>query len=260
MYVNQEKPMQDGQRVAFVTGAGQGLGAAIARRLASDGHRVAVTDIDVDSAQSVAEDIKQSGGTAEALRVDVTNRDEVESSMADVVERHGSLDILVCNAGVLRDNLLFRMTDDDWDTVIRTHLTGAFYCSRAAQRHMVERKYGKIVLMSSRATMGNRGQTNYSAAKAGLQGMARTMAIELGPFGINVNAVAPGHIETAMTHATAERMGVPYEQLAEATVDRNAIKRVGQPEDVANAVAFLASDDAGYVTGQVLYLTGRPLG
>lgn len=253
--------MQDSRpRVAFVTGAGQGLGAAIARRLAADGRVVAVTDILLDKAESVVKDIEQAGGTAQAHRVDVTDRDEVEAAMAEVVEQHGSLDILVCNAGVLRDNLLFRMSDDDWDTVIRTHLTGAFYCCRAAQRHMVERGYGKIVLMSSRATMGNRGQTNYSAAKAGLQGMARTMAIELGQFGINVNAVAPGHIETAMTHATAERMGIPYEQLAAATIERNAIKRVGQPEDVANAVAFLASDDAAYVTGQVMYLTGRPLG
>jgi 3-oxoacyl-[acyl-carrier protein] reductase len=247
------------KRVAFVTGAGQGLGAAVARRLSADDRHVVVTDIDLQRAESVVSEIRGAGGSASAMRCDVTDVDEVESVVAAIDEEFGRLDILVSNAGLLRDNLLFRMTDDEWYAVINTHLTGAFFCARAAQRVMVRRKYGKIVLMSSRAAMGNRGQSNYSAAKAGLQGMARTMAIELGPFGINVNAVAPGHIETAMTHATAERMGLEYEKLAATVIERNAIKRVGQPEDVAAAVAFLSSDDSDYITGQVLYLTGRPL-
>ena len=166
----------------------------------------------------------------------------------------------MCNAGLTRDSLLFKMSDEDWNVVIGTHLTGTFLCCRAAQRHMVKQRYGRIVLVSSRAAQGNRGQTNYSAAKAGMQGMARTMAIELGPFGVTVNAVAPGHIETAMTHATAERMGLAYEDLAKTVVDRNAVKRVGQPEDVAHAVSYFASEGSEYVTGQVLYITGRPLG
>ncbi len=247
------------KRIAMVTGGGQGLGAAIGHRLARDGRHIVVTDIDLGRAETAASDIRAAGGSASALQCDVTKADQVEATVSAIDAQFGRLDILVSNAGLTRDNLLFKMSDDDWFTVINTHLTGAFYTARAAQRIMVREKYGKIVLMSSRAAMGNRGQTNYSAAKAGLQGMARTMAIELGPFGINVNAVAPGHIETAMTHSTAERMGLDYAALAQTVIDRNAIKRVGQPEDVANAVAFFASDEAAYITGQVLYLTGRPL-
>ena len=247
------------KRIAMVTGGGQGLGAAIGHRLARDGRHVVVTDIDLGRAEAAAADIRAAGGSASALQCDVTSVEQVEATVSAIDGEFGRLDILVSNAGLTRDNLLFKMSDDDWFTVINTHLTGAFYTARAAQRVMVREKYGKIVLMSSRAAMGNRGQTNYSAAKAGLQGMARTMAIELGPFGINVNAVAPGHIETAMTHATAERMGMEYAALAQTVIDRNAIKRVGQPEDVATAVAFFASDESAYITGQVLYLTGRPL-
>lgn len=252
--------MSDSPRVALVTGSGQGLGAAIAERLASDGFLVAVSDIVVERAEATAEAIRAQGGQAAAYRLDVTDRAEVDAVMDRIAADHGRLDALVCNAGLTRDNLLFKMSDEDWNLVIATHLTGTFYCSRAAQRHMVAQKYGRIVLISSRAAEGNRGQTNYSAAKAGLQGMARTMAIELGQFGITVNAVAPGHIETAMTHATAERMGMDYADLAKTVIDRNAVKRVGQPEDVANAVSFFASEATEYITGQVLYITGRPLG
>jgi len=150
------------------------------------------------------------------------------------------------------------MTDDDFDTVVAVHLKGSFLSSQAAQRYMVERRYGKIVMMSSRAALGNRGQSNYSAVKAGLQGLARTLAIELGPFGINVNAIAPGHIETAMTRAVADRIGVPYETLKQRTIEQNAIKRVGQPEDVANLAAFLVSDESSFITGQTIYVAGRP--
>lgn len=248
------------KRVALVTGSGQGLGAAIAEKLATDGFMVAVSDIIMERAEETAESIRKAGGDAAAYRLDVTDVANVESTMDDIVRDHGRLDALVCNAGMTRDNLLFKMTDEDWDLVIRTHLTGTFNSCRAAQRHMVKQKYGRIVVVSSRAAQGNRGQTNYSAAKAGLQGMARTMAIELGPFGVTVNAVAPGHIETAMTHATAERMGLEYEELAQTVIDRNSIKRVGQPHDVANAVSYFTSEGAGYITGQVLYITGRPLG
>ena len=248
------------RRVALITGSGQGLGAGIAERLAADGFLVAVSDILLERAEATAERIRAGGGAAAAYRLDVTDGPEVDATVDRIVAEHGSLDALVCNAGLTRDNLLFKMSDEDWNLVIATHLTGTFLCSRAAQRHMVEQRYGRIVLISSRAAEGNRGQTNYSAAKAGLQGMARTMAIELGPFGITVNAVAPGHIETAMTHATAQRMGLAYEELAGTVIERNAVKRVGQPEDVANAVSFFASAGSEYVTGQVLYVTGRPLG
>ena len=247
------------KQVAIVTGAGRGLGAAIAKRLSNADYAVAVTDIDETRAAAVATAISESGAIAHSYVCDVSDKTQVEECMDTVVADLGRIDVLVCNAGITRDNLLFKMSDQDWHDVINTHLTGAFYCCRRAQRTMVAQRYGKIVLVASRAIRGNRGQVNYSAAKAGMLGMTRAMAIELGPFGINVNAVAPGHIETDMTHATAERMGLSYEELAATVIERNAIKRVGQPEDVANAVAYLVSDESSYVTGQVIYLMGRPL-
>ena len=175
-----------------------------------------------------------------------------------VVEELGGLDILVCCAGIIRDNLLFKMTDDDWDLVIDTHLKGAFLCARAAQRTMVQKKYGKIVLLSSTSALGNRGQTNYSTAKAGLQGMARTLAIELGPFNVNVNAVAPGFVETRMTRATAERMGMDYEAFKLGAASQVPLRRVGEPEDIASVIAFLCSEDSSYVSGQTIYVRGGP--
>ena len=188
------------------------------------------------------------------MRCDVTKRDEVEAA----IEAAGSIDVLVTCAGIIRDNLLFKMTDDDWDAVIDTHLKGTFYAVRAAQARMVEQKAGKIVTISSTSALGNRGQTNYSAAKAGLQGMTKTWAIELGPFGINVNCVAPGFIETAMTRQTAERVGVPFEDFMKHAAAQAPLKRAGQPEDVAGTIAFLCSEDASFVSGQVIYVRGGP--
>jgi len=244
-------------RVAVVTGAAQGIGAAILRRFAAGGAAVAGLDLQEDGVRKVVE---ETGAKGIAVACDVTNKEEVEAAFARANDELGSVDILVNNAGVTRDNLLFKMSDDDFDTVMAIHLKGAFLCTRAAQRYMVEKRYGKIVMMSSRSALGNRGQTNYSAAKAGLQGMVRAVSIELGPFGINVNAIAPGHIETAMTRATAERMGIDYEQMKERTIERNAIKRVGQPEDIANLAAFLCSDESSYITGQTIYISGGPGG
>jgi 3-oxoacyl-[acyl-carrier protein] reductase len=174
------------------------------------------------------------------------------------VKELGRLDILVTCAGIIRDNLLFKMTDDDWDAVIDTHLKGTFLCAQAAQKHMVPQKYGKMVFLSSTSALGNRGQTNYSAAKAGLQGMARTLAIELGPFNINVNTVAPGFVETRMTRATAERMGIDYETFKMGAASQIPLQRVGQPEDIANVIAFLCSDESGFVSGQTIYARGGP--
>ncbi|MDI3328100.1 MAG: 3-oxoacyl-ACP reductase FabG [Alicyclobacillaceae bacterium] len=245
-------------KVAIVTGAARGIGAAIAKRLASEGARVGVFDLNIEGAQQVVEEIRGMGSDGLALSCDVSKPDQVESCFRQVVEKFGQLDILVNNAGVIRDNLLYKMTEDDWDTVIDIHLKGTFLCSREGQKYMVPRRYGKIINLSSTSALGNRGQTNYSAAKAGIQGMTKTMAIELGPFGINVNAIAPGFIATDMTRATAERMKISFEQFVEEYVKTNPIKRVGTPEDIANAAAFLASDEAGYITGQVLYVAGRP--
>jgi 3-oxoacyl-[acyl-carrier protein] reductase len=170
----------------------------------------------------------------------------------------GRLDVLVCCAGIIRDNLIFKMSDDDWDSVIDTHLKGTFFSARAAQRPMVEQKYGKMVFLSSTSALGNRGQTNYSTAKAGLQGMARTLAIELGPFNINVNAVAPGFIETRMTQQTAQRMGVDFEAFKVGAASQTPLRRVGQPQDVAGVIAFLCSDEASFVSGQTIYVRGGP--
>ena len=240
-------------KTAVVTGAAKGIGAATARRLASEGATVIVADFDEEGAQRTAAEI---GG--HAVRCDVTVLAEVEAAVEAAKERGGSLDMLVTCAGIIRDNLLFKMTDDEWDAVIDTHLKGTFHAVRAAQKHMVEQKSGKMVLISSTSALGNRGQTNYSAAKAGLQGMTKTLAIELGPFNVNVNCVAPGFIATDMTRQTAERIGVPFEQFTTAAAEQVPLRRVGQPEDVAGTIAFLCSDDASYVSGQVIYVAGGP--
>jgi 3-oxoacyl-[acyl-carrier protein] reductase len=243
-------------RVAIVTGAGRGIGGATAKRLAADGAKVSVFDVQEEFTHDTVEAIRAAGGEAIGLGCDVANADEVEQAVAQVASHFGRLDILVNNAGLLRDNLLFKMSEDDWDTVMNVHLKGSFLCSRAAQRFMVQQKYGKIVNTSSTSALGNRGQANYSAAKAGLQGFTRTLAIELGPFNINVNAVAPGFIATDMTKQTAERVGLDFEENKRLAAERIPLRRVGVPEDVANLIAFLVSDDASYVSGQVIYVNG----
>lgn len=243
-------------RVALVTGAAQGIGAAIAKRLAAGGAKVGVLDLQQDAAQSVADEITTAGGTALALGADVSKRDQVQAAIDTLAGELGGLQILVNNAGVLRDNLLFKMSDDDWTTVMEVHLRGAFLCSQIAQKHMVEAKYGRIVSMSSTSALGNRGQANYSTAKAGLQGLTKTLAIELGKFGVTANAIAPGFIETAMTKATAERIGTTIEAMREHAASTLPVQRGGVPDDIANTVAFFAGEEAGYVTGQVLYVDG----
>ena len=243
-------------RAALVTGAARGIGAATAVKLAADGAKVAVCDLREDDCAETVGAIAREGGTAIAIGCDVRSREQVEAAVERTVSELGAIDILVNNAGVIRDNLIFKMTDEDWETVIDTHLKGSFLCTRAAQRHMVERRYGKVVLLSSSSALGNRGQTNYSSAKAGLQGMARTLAIELGRFNINVNAVAPGYVSTAMTRETAERVGVEFEDFEKAAIERIPLGRAGTPDDVANVIAFLVSDESSYVSGQVLYVNG----
>ena len=240
-------------RVALVTGGGRGIGAATAQLLAREGAKVAVSDMDLAPAEEVAGPIR-----GLAIACDVTDRAQVDAMVERTVKELGRLDILVACAGITRDNLLFKMTDEDWDAVIDTHLKGTFLSVRAAQRHMVEQKYGKVVLLSSTSALGNRGQTNYSTAKAGLQGMARTLAIELGPFNVNVNVVAPGFVETRMTRATAERMGVDFEAFKVGAAAQIPLRRVGQPEDIAGVIAFLCSDESSFVSGQTIYVRGGP--
>jgi 3-oxoacyl-[acyl-carrier protein] reductase len=239
-------------QTALVTGGARGIGAATAERLASEGAEVVVADFDEAAATETAQKI---GGRA--VRCDVTSREDVEAAVAAALES-GRLDILVTCAGIIRDNLLHKMTDDDWDAVIATHLRGTFLAARAAQAPMVEQKSGSIVVISSVSALGNRGQANYSAAKAGLQGLAKTLSLELGRFGIRANCVAPGFIVTAMTAQTAERIGMSFEDFQAAGAAQTPLGRVGQPEDVAGVVAFLCSDDAAYVSGQVIYVRGGP--
>jgi 3-oxoacyl-[acyl-carrier protein] reductase len=248
------------ERVAIITGAARGIGAAEAVRLAQDGAKIAIFDVSADHLSETVWRIEEAGGEALAVVCDVTNSGRVKESMAHVVDHFGRIDILVNNAGVLRDNLLFRMSDDDWDTVIDIHLKGSFICTREAQIYMVKQRYGKIVMTSSIGALGNRGQSNYSAAKAGLQGMARTMALELGRYNINVNVVAPGWIVTDMLRQMAERLDTSVDALEEDIAKGIPLRRLGQPEDIANAVAFLVSEEASYISGQTIYVAGGPVG
>jgi 3-oxoacyl-[acyl-carrier protein] reductase len=246
------------QRVAVVTGGARGIGAAISVRLAADGHAVAVLDLDESACQGTVERITSAGGKALAVGADVSNSAAVASAVARIADELGPPTVLVNNAGVIRDNLLFKMSDDEWETVMAVHLRGAFLMSRACQQHMVSQQFGRIVNLSSTSALGNRGQANYSAAKAGLQGLAKTLAIELGQFGVTANAVAPGFIETDMTAATAARVGIDFDTFKEMAAAQIPVKRVGQPEDIAHTVSFLVSEGAGFVSGQVIYVAGGP--
>jgi 3-oxoacyl-[acyl-carrier protein] reductase len=241
-------------RVAVVTGSARGIGAATAKRFADEGASVAVLDLDQDAAAATADGL--GAGQAIGVACNVADAASVDAAVGAVVEQLGRIDVLVNNAGVTRDNLLFKMTEDDWDAVMNVHLRGSFLMSRAAQKHMVAAKYGKILNLSSVSALGNRGQANYSAAKMGLQGFTRTLALELGPFGINVNAIAPGFIVTDMTDATARRVGMEPEAYREAAAAGTPVRRVGRPEDIAATAAFLCSDEASFITGQTLYVDG----
>ena len=246
------------ERVAIVTGAARGIGAATAVRLAADGCTVAVVDLEEDAGKATVDRIASTGGKALAIGANVADADAVAAAVARVADELGPPTILVNNAGVIRDNLLFKMTDDDWDTVLAVHLRGAFLMSRAVQKYMTEQKWGRIVNLSSTSALGNRGQANYAAAKAGMQGLTKTLAIELGPFNVTVNAIAPGFIATEMTAATAARVGVDFDTFQKAAAEQIPVRRVGQPEDVAHLVSYFVSEGAGFVSGQVVYVAGGP--
>ena len=246
-------------RVAIVTGAARGIGAATAKRLATDGMAVGVLDLGAAACAGTVDAITSAGGRTVAVGADVSQADQVEAAVGKVAADLGPPVVLINNAGVIRDNLLFKMTEDDWDTVLGVHLRGAFLMSRAAQKFMVEQRFGRIVNLSSSSALGNRGQVNYSAAKAGMQGFTKTLAIELGQFGVTANAVAPGFIATDMTAATAARLGMSFEDFQAESAKMIPVQRVGQVEDVAAVISFFASEEAGFVSGQILYLAGGPV-
>ncbi|MFD3707239.1 3-oxoacyl-ACP reductase FabG [Nocardia sp. NPDC058658] len=250
--------MSANSRVAIVTGAARGIGAAVAIKLAADGNAVAVLDLDEAACAGTVAAIEAAGGTALAVGADVSDEAAVAAAVERIATELGAPTILVNNAGVLRDNLLFKMSVDDWDTVMNVHLRGAFLMTRAVQKYMVEAKYGRIVNLSSTSALGNRGQANYSAAKAGMQGFTKTLALELGKFGVTANAIAPGFIETDMTAATAARVGADFEAFKAAAAAAIPVNRVGTPADIANTASFFTSEGAGFVSGQVLYVAGGP--
>ena len=250
--------MTDNQRVAIVTGAARGIGAATALRLAADGLAIAVIDLDEAATKTTVEAIEAKGGRALAVGADVSDAAQVDAAVARVAAELGPPTVLINNAGVTRDNLLFKMTETDWDTVMGVHLKGSFLMSKAVQKHMVDAKWGRIVNLSSTSALGNRGQSNYSTAKAGLQGFTKTLAIELGKFGVTANCIAPGFIVSDMTKATAERIGEDWQTYVSARAAQIPVARAGQVDDIAHAVSFFVSEGAGFVSGQVLYVAGGP--
>ncbi len=245
-------------RTAIVTGGARGIGAAVARRLSADGFAVAVLDLDESACAAIVSEIEDAGGKGLAVGVDVSDEAAVQSAVDRVAAELGAPTVLINNAGIIRDNMLFKMSVDDWDAVMNVHLRGSFLMTRATQKHMIEAKWGRIVNLSSTSALGNRGQANYSAAKAGMQGFTKTLAIELGKFGVTANAIAPGFIATDMTRSTAERMGVSFEAFIEAVAKDIPVGRAGQPDDIAATAAFLVRDDASFVSGQVIYVAGGP--
>ncbi|MDN5933928.1 MAG: SDR family oxidoreductase [Pseudonocardia sp.] len=242
----------------MITGAARGIGAATARRLADDGLHVALLDLDEEAAKATADAIAARGQIATAVGADVSDTAAVTDAVARVTRELGPPTVLVNNAGITRDNLLFKMADTDWDAVMGVHLRGAFLMTRAVQKHMVDAGWGRIVNLSSTSALGNRGQANYSTAKAGLQGFTKTLAIELGRYGVTTNCIAPGFIASDMTRATAERIGVPWEQYIQDRAKDIPVQRAGQVEDIAHAVSYFVDQRSGFVSGQVLYVAGGP--
>ena len=238
-------------KIAIVTGSGSGIGRAVAEKLAAEGIKVVVNDVVKENGEKTVADIRSNGGEATYIGADISKWDGARSLIDKTVETYGTLDILVNNAGITRDKLIKDMEEKDWDMVLNINLKGAFNCSKFATPIMVEKKYGKIVNLSSRAHLGNPGQANYSSSKAGIIGLTKSMALEFGRFNINVNAVAPGMV------ATEGLKTIPkYDLVLERAIKITPLKRIGQPEDIANLIYFLVSDDSSYITGEVVHITG----
>ncbi len=243
-----------GNKVALITGGTRGIGRAIALKLSEEGYNIAISYINNDKkAQEVVDEIEKNNVKALAIKADVSKEEEVNNMMKVIKKELGSIDVLINNAGITRDNLLIRMKTEDWDQVIDTNLKGVFLCTKAVAREMMKKRYGKIVNIASVVGIsGNVGQANYSASKAGVIGFTRSIAKELGSRGINVNAVAPGFIETDMTH-------VLEDNIKDEMIKSIPLNRAGKPEDVANVVVFLCSEKADYITGQVIQVDGGML-
>ncbi|MFD1789601.1 3-oxoacyl-ACP reductase FabG [Sphingomonas floccifaciens] len=247
-------------RIAIVTGGARGIGAAIATRLAQDGHDIAVIDLDRDACDATLAAVCATGRRGFAVAANVADEAAVETAVTAVVDALGPPTVLVNNAGILRDRTLAKMSTDDWDSVLSVNLRSAFLMCRAVQPHMRACRWGRIVNLSSIAALGAVGEANYSAAKAGVQGLTRTLAIELGRYGITANAVAPGFVVTDMTRAVAERMGMTMDAMVDEMLKTIHVERPGQPEDIAHAVSYFADPRSSFVTGQVLYVAGAPRG
>ena len=245
-------------RVAVVSGAARGIGAATALRLAQDGFTVAVLDLDEAAGRGTVDAIEAAHGRALAVGADVSDPGQVEAAVQRIADEVGGPTVLVNNAGVLRDNYLPDMSVSDWDVVMGVHLRGAFLMARATQEYMVQAKWGRIVNLSSISALGDPKRINYSTAKAGLQGFTKTLALELGKFGVTVNAVAPGFVPTEMTKSAAEFLGLTFDEFIARAAAQIPVGRVGRPEDIAHLVSFFASEGAGFVSGQVVYAAGGP--
>jgi len=242
--------------VAIVTGGAKGIGAGVVGQLVNDGMRVVIADWDAAAARELGDRMNQAGGVTVAVEADVSQSASVKEVVACAAETFGAVHVLVNNAGILRDRLSRHMSDEEWDSVMDVHVRGSFLMARESQDLMREAGWGRIINLSSTSALGNIGQANYSAAKAGIQGLTKTLAIELGKYGITSNAVAPGFIATEMTKQVAERSNVEFDQLAERMAARVPTRRTGVPEDIAYAVSFLADPRAAFITGQVLYVDG----
>jgi 3-oxoacyl-[acyl-carrier protein] reductase len=243
-------------KVAIVTGAARGIGAAIAHRFSADGMSVGVVDLDEQGSERTAKEIIENGGRAIPIGADVADETAAGNAVLQTAAELGPVTVLVNSAGIIRDNLIFKMSTVDWDSVMDVHLRGAFLMTRAAQAQMTQAKWGRIVNISSTSALGNRGQANYAAAKAGLIGFTKTLALELGRFGITANAIAPGFVETDMTAATAARQGLDFDEWKSSIAREIPLGRIGQPEDIAAVASFLCREEAGYVSGQVIYVNG----
>jgi 3-oxoacyl-[acyl-carrier protein] reductase len=246
------------EAVSIITGGARGIGAAIARRFVAEGRPVAILDLDEEAGNALSAELNAGGGKTIFIKVDITDEDAANAAVEKVATDLGAPLVLVNNAGFTRDNLIFKMSVSDWDSIMNVHLKGAFLMTKATQTHMVKAKWGRIVGLSSTSSLGNRGQTNYSTAKAGVTGFTKALAHELGQFGVTANAIAPGFIQTDMTAKTAERMGVPFDEYIAQSAAKIPVRRVGQVEDVASLANYLVSDEAGFVSGQVIYLAGGP--